>query len=67
MRNTLSSDIRSASFSFSAGTAETVSGGCNATPPPRRHGNLCARGAAACLSVAPFFISQAMKDRRGKV
>lgn len=35
-------DMNCASLPFSAGTAETVSGGCNITPPPRRHGNVCA-------------------------
>lgn len=50
-------DVRSASFSFSAGTAENVSGGCNATPPPRRHGNLCARcgGMSSCSAFFFFF------------
>lgn len=46
-------DVRSAFLSFSAGTAGIVSGGCNATPPPRRHGDPCER----CVLYRPFLIS----------
>lgn len=52
-------DIRFGSFSFSAGTADTVSGGCNTPPPtpPRRHGNPCARcrGVSSCSALFPPF------------